>query len=76
MITYSLKDGGVDLTTDNLSAEAKKLSKTLKLRSLTGHLKFLKIIIDWIGPTFKGRSFNKLRHFVSVKSISCLNRFY
>ena len=30
MITYSLKDGGVDLTTDNLSAEAKKLSKTLE----------------------------------------------
>ena len=68
VITYILKDGGVDLTTDNLSADAKKQSKMLKLKSLTGLLKFLKNNgFDWIGPTFKGRSFNKLRQF-------CLNK--
>ena len=39
VITYSLKDGGVDLTTDNLSAEAKKAVEDAKAKILDGSLK-------------------------------------
>ena len=38
-ITYSLKDGGVDLTTDNLSADAKKAVEDAKAKILDGSLK-------------------------------------
>ena len=39
VITYSLKDGGVDLTTDNLSADAKKAVEDAKAKILDGSLK-------------------------------------
>ena len=39
VITYSLKDGGVDLTTDNLSADAKKAVEDAKAKILDGSVK-------------------------------------